>query len=530
LIRGPAPRAALLLAGAAALLLLPSLLLGTMISHSAPQNLTWAAQFAEQFRSGVLYPRWMPDSFDGLGGPAFYFYPPLPFWIDALVSVVTVNLLPVAWRLSITWFVFLWASGVSMHAWIRSQTGDARIALWGALAYMTAPYHLFDHYTRGALAEFAAYAFVPLGLLFLRRPIPLALSFAALLLSHLPTALLVSVAILAPYAVFVLRTPRDLVRAATGAALGIGLAAAYLVPALTLQSWISADQLWTSFYLARRWLLLPSGTWPDPDTMKIVAMLAAAYALAAAGVLVFFRRRPNAAMWAALALVGLALMSGIVPWVWDVPLLAKVQFPWRLLLAVEFAVVSAVSFAAVGGLGRAGLYTIAVAFVFLIPAAGMIVGDIGERIAYTRSGAPLQSQDAKEYEPYGFPLSASPTYAQLGLEPLAGTPPVACAPTPRACRAEAGRFGAMAIEVDGDAATEVVVRRFFFPAWRLEPAAAVAPKPPFQLVSFTAAPGRHSFRLERGTLPAEQWGWAISAVSLLLLLAGAVFSARSNSR
>ena len=511
-------------------LLAPSLILGAMVSHSSPQNLTWAAQFSEQFRSGILYPRWMPDSFDGLGGPAFYFYPPLPFWIDALVSVVTLNVLPVAWRLSITWLVLLWASGLSMHAWIRSQTGDARIALWGALAYMAAPYHLFDHYTRGAIAEFAAYAFLPLVFLFLRRPIPLALSYAALLLSHLPTALLVSVTILAAYAVFTLRTPRDFVRAATGGALGIGLAATYLVLALSLQSWISADQLWTSFYLAKRWLLLPSGTWPDPDTMKLVATLAIAYALAATGVCIFFRRRPHAAVWAALALVGLVLMSGIVPWVWEVPLLAKVQFPWRLLLAVEFAVVSAVCFAAVGGLGRAGLYTIAAALVFLIPAAGLIVGDIGERIAYTRSGAPLQPQDAKEYEPHGFPLSASPTYAQLGLEPLAGTPPVACAPTPRTCRAETGRFGAMVIEVDGDVPTEVVVRRFYFPTWRLEPAAALAPKPPFQLVSFTAVPGRRTYRLERGVLPQEQWGWAISAVSLLLLLAGVAFSARSSSR
>ena len=60
------------------LLLAPSLVLGTLISHSSPQNLTWAGQFAEQFRAGILYPRWMPQSFDGLGSPAFYFYPPMP--------------------------------------------------------------------------------------------------------------------------------------------------------------------------------------------------------------------------------------------------------------------------------------------------------------------------------------------------------------------------------------------------------------------------------------------------------------------
>ncbi len=68
---------AFVLAAASVLLLLPTLVLGTLISHSSPQNLTWASQFAEQFRAGILYPRWMPESFDGLGSPAFYFYPPL---------------------------------------------------------------------------------------------------------------------------------------------------------------------------------------------------------------------------------------------------------------------------------------------------------------------------------------------------------------------------------------------------------------------------------------------------------------------
>ena len=83
--------AAVLLA-AAALLLAPSLVLGTLISHSSPHNLTWAAQFADQFRAGIAYPRWSPDSFDGLGGPTFYFYPPMAFWVDAVLSLSLIHL------------------------------------------------------------------------------------------------------------------------------------------------------------------------------------------------------------------------------------------------------------------------------------------------------------------------------------------------------------------------------------------------------------------------------------------------------
>ena len=61
----------LILLIAAAVLLAPSLFLGNLLSHSSPHNVTWAAQFSDQFRAGIPYPRWLPDSFDGLGSVPF---------------------------------------------------------------------------------------------------------------------------------------------------------------------------------------------------------------------------------------------------------------------------------------------------------------------------------------------------------------------------------------------------------------------------------------------------------------------------
>ena len=206
----------LVLAAASVLLLLPTLVLGTLISHSSPQNLTWASQFAEQVRAGILYPRWMPQSFDGLGSPAFYFYPPLPFWIDALVSIVTANALSVSYRLAVTTTAILFLSGLAMHAWLLKTSGKRAAALVGAIAYMAAPYHLFDIYTRGAFAETTAYAVLPVVMLALRLTIErarwglplLALAYAALLLSHLPTALLCSITVIPAYVLFTTRVAR----------------------------------------------------------------------------------------------------------------------------------------------------------------------------------------------------------------------------------------------------------------------------------------------------------------------------------
>ncbi|HSI00896.1 MAG TPA: hypothetical protein VLA02_09855, partial [Reyranella sp.] len=203
-------RPPLTLALAAIVLMLPSLVWGTLPTHSSLHNLTWAEQFAGQFPL-VPYPRWMFESFDGLGAPSFYFYPPLAFWADGAVKGLTLGVLSTSWRLSVTSTVLLWASGWAMYRWLLLETGDRHSALIAGIAYMAAPYHLTDHYIRGALAEFAAYAPLPLVMLGValaaRRarsgPVVIAVAYAALVMAHLPTALLISLSAIPAYVLFV---------------------------------------------------------------------------------------------------------------------------------------------------------------------------------------------------------------------------------------------------------------------------------------------------------------------------------------
>jgi hypothetical protein len=81
------------------------------------------------------------------------------------------------------------------------------------------------------------------------------------------------------------------------------------------------------------------------------------------------------------------------------------------------------------------------------------------------------------------------------------------------------RFGALRIEVKSDAPVTVVLRRFFFPGWRVDPALPVVPTKPLRLVSFTAPAGRHTYSLQRVAVREEKAGWALSGLSLALLLA-----------
>lgn len=534
---------AIVLLIAALLLMAPSLVLGTLPSHSAAHNLAWAGQFADQFRAGILYPRWMGDSFDGLGGPAFYFYPPLAFWLDALVSAVTLNILPVTHRLAISTASLLWASGLAMHAWLRREEVGRGVALLGAIAYMAAPYHMLDHYLRGAYAEFAAYAFLPLAVLAIqliagrRRggPLLLAMSYAALLMTHLPTALLASVTVLPAYVLFrAWRTGRPavawgiLVRCAAGGILGAGLAAVHLWPALALQVWASAEKLWTAGYSVENWFLLTPDRWRKPaDMMEMIAWLAAAYAIASLGVLLLLRggtpgtpRRTETVFWALVSLGCIVLMSGLLPWFWRVvPFVAKVQFPWRLMVVVEFAAITSLCLAWPVARTRLTTAMFAGAAAFLILGGVPLLEGIVVRSVLALDRVSPPAQDAREYLPAGFPQRSDAAYDELALEPLKDVPAVSCTPAAAVCSAENESFGAMRLTVESDVPTTVVLRRFFFPAWRIEGmATTVVPSDPLRLVSFVAPAGRHTFHLRRTTLPAEQWGWALSSLSLVLLL------------
>ena len=539
----------LVLMAAALLLLAPSLVMGTLISHDSARNLSWAAQFADQFRAGVLYPRWLPDSFEKLGGPIFYYYPPLGYWLDALLSAATANLLSVSYRLSLSRLLLLWASGLAMYAWLKGEAKSPRAALYGALAYMAAPYHLVDHYLRGAYAEFAAYAVLPLVMLAVRHVAErrrfglmfLAIAYAALSMTHVPTALLVSLTALPMYVLYcgwrlgAMRPATGFfIRCALGGALGLGLAAIYLLPALSLQGWISAEELWIAEHFhIENWYLLPRALRGQLDDLTMITAWAAlAYSIAAMGVLTVSVRagrwRSEEAFWAFVCLLCLLFVAGVFPWFWQLPFAAKVQFPWRLMVVVEFAALTALCQTPWQAGWRGGSAFFIVAIIGLVP-AGYELG----RVTWLQIDQSMRESDVprdnKEYLPAGYPQKPDADLADLSLERLEHLPTISCTPTPRICRAVEERFGGLRIEVEGDASAAVVLRRFFFPAWRLDPALAITATP-LKLVSFTAPAGRHVWRLKRQALPPEQWGWAISGLSLALLLSALAFSARNRSR
>ena len=544
---------------AAAVLLAPSLVLGTLLSHSSHLNLIWAQQVAEQMRAGILYPRWLPTSFDGLGAPTFYFYPPLAFWIDGLVSVVTFDVLPVSYRLSLTWVLLLWISALAMHAWLARETGSRATALWGSLVYMIAPYHLMDVYVRGALAEFTTFAVLPMLALAIRLMSErhragvglLAVAFAALLLSHLPTALLASVTMIPLYVLFRAWRLSDrraafgfVVRCAVAGALAIGLAASYLLPAAELQRWISVDLFWADYYRVENWFVLSPERWLDVVVMRLVASLAVGYGLA---VIAFFmaaflvrgddRRRFELGFWAALSGLGLLLLAGFVPWFWQLPEIAKVQFPFRMMVIVEFAAITALCLTPFGKLSRSVTYVFsassaALVYSLVLVGAAVLVNIDAHDVWIA---ARPRMFETVEYQPAGYPHP----YRQGGfvdpnLGPLSKLGAIGCTPGASVCDAQSDRFGAMRLHIESSQPTTVVLRRFYFPAWQVEALpshqpVAIQPTIPLRLVSFVAPAGNADFQLVRVMLPVERWGWWASGLSLLAVLGWIAATRRAQS-
>lgn len=316
------------------LILMAPVALGPTLNHESFWiDHVWASQFSELLREGTLYPRWLPWSHDGLGSPVFYYYPPLAFYLTGaleLAGMSTYGSIIAAFGLAFA------ASGIGCWLWLRNMPH----ALVGALFFTIAPYHWFNFTMRGALAESVAIAFLPLLAIGLRRIRDgegwggAALAYAALIMSHLPLALLTSVFFIAPYA---LLHRRQLPRFALASAIGIGLAAIYLVPALGLARFREAELLWAMPHLRPDFWSLYAANWRSHHVgyVHLTILWLSVPALSEA--------IGSLSRWAWYALAILAIALGLIPLLWSLPLLRDVQFSFRVLPLAELAIAAAIA-------------------------------------------------------------------------------------------------------------------------------------------------------------------------------------------
>ena len=466
-----------LLAFLALLLVIPAASNGPLLHDSFAISWVWADQFTALLADGKLYPRWLPLSNGGLGAPVFYYYPPLAFFLSGVFGLLGLA----TYESIIAAFAAAFAlSGISCWHWLRQQSPNPML---GAAIYTAAPYHLFDYSVRGALAESLAIAILPLLAIGLKRvgsgtggKVVLPVAYAALICTHLPLALLASVFLIAPYALY----RRERIAAfACSVAAGIALSAIYLVPALVLEPYRDAAQLYRLPSLNTAYWRIDAQHWSDGVFTTIYLILAATI-IAASGPA--WRRDK----WGLYAIAIALVAAGVVPFLWSIPLLEKVQFPYRILPLAELALATAIARQKRLGLPAAlPLALPLVLSVLIAPGFGIHGSDMGR----LRTLHP----DVREYLPRGVVEPGQDT----SLAEILGSR----RPVPK-------------VE------NMVVEPVFYFPAW-----SCGAPEPGTKLLMH-----------EPGCRPQLQWtaaeklGAAITALAATLLSLGALRNRRRRTR
>jgi hypothetical protein len=470
----------LAIAALALLLTLPAALSPVKLHDSFWIDWVWTDQFAQQLRAGIPYPRWLPASHDGLGAPVFYYYPPLAFYPAGLLAAS--GLTPYA-AIVATFGLAFAGAGAAMYRW---ASGWTNYPLAAALFFMAAPYHVADVYGRGALAETCAIALIPLLALGLKRaaeergPALLAVAYGAIICTHLPLALLASLFLIAPYALILARgRPRALVIFATPLALGVGLAGIYLVPALALERYRDAAVLWSDPLLRPdHWLLIyGAATGMALISLKAIAVVA----LPALFMAVRWR-----SAWARYAILCCLIVAGLLPFLWSLPLIRSVQFPFRALPFAEFGLATAIALAPRGE-GR-------IAALLALPALALSATFL---LAPAPPGPPLtlallaqRHPDVPENLPPGARPYSWPSRWALDL---------------------AARHRAQVRQ------SEVTIEPvFYFPAWRVTCAGQAVATFPDPATALLAHRGTGCVTALGRTL-AEKAGAALSLVALLLL-------------
>jgi hypothetical protein len=361
-------------------------------THDGRHSVFYLVMFDAGLRDGALWPTWAMHHIQGYGYPTFLIQAPLAFYVGAFFVWLGAGYTTAA---KLTWTVGFLGGAWGMYAlvrhWLRSRiaAGPANqaaspgfgsdpirlAALIAGLIYSFMPYHLVDIYVRGALNDTLLLAWFPWVFLAFdrllteggasgwpRRLATATLLLVATLLTH--TFALISFApLLVTFVLFLLlyrlRFPARrrwpglsgrVVLAAVAGGAALLLSVAFLLPLFVEGQYLDQQVYVTNTYDFRRHFVQIGqyfspfwgyGYSDDPiganDGMGFQVGLVVLVSCLAA---LFAPWRQARIRWLAIYLGGaalalLGLMSPYAQGLWEAaPVLAVIQFPWRLLALV----------------------------------------------------------------------------------------------------------------------------------------------------------------------------------------------------
>ncbi|WKZ26014.1 MAG: 6-pyruvoyl-tetrahydropterin synthase-related protein [bacterium] len=300
--------------------------------------------------------RWVPDGGYGYGYPQFNYYPPLPYYVGALLHRVGFQYIDSVKILFVAGYIL---SALTMFVLVSSLFKSKWAGFVSAVVYTYIPYKAVEVYVRGALSEFWAQIFFPLIFLFIYKLIKtgkqkyliiLAVSIALLALTHtLMTMIFAPAAIL--WAVYWLWDEKwnNLLNVVWSGLIGFLLSAFYLLPVAFERKFVHIESMLSGYFdyrahfvslhklfFSTEWGYGSSG-FPDEKlnlSLGIIQWLIGIVAVVLA--LVNFKKDKKKSLLVIglgfLSLASIFMMHMKSSFIWsELPFLWYMQFPWRFL-------------------------------------------------------------------------------------------------------------------------------------------------------------------------------------------------------
>ena len=247
----------------------PILIPGFFPIHDDTQ-VTRVFEMTNAIKDGMFPVRWSSDLGFGFGYPIFNFYAPFAYYVGAIFNLLVSDPLIATKLMMIAGIVI---AGLSMFV-LAKEFFAVKGGMLSAILYLYAPYHGLNIYVRGDVAEFYAYAFIPLvfyGLYkiykenLLRYVFISSAFFALIIISHNLTALMLTPFFVLFALILGIKDRKKILSFLTSFVLAFMLSSFYFIPALLEMNYtnvlsqvgggadfrdhfVCISQLWTSLW------------------------------------------------------------------------------------------------------------------------------------------------------------------------------------------------------------------------------------------------------------------------------------------
>src|SRR5215204_1148293 len=349
----------LILAAVSVAVVLPVLFNGIPYGYDLPHHYQCAMTFYEGFLDGDFYPSWSQNRNFGYGGMESRLYPPVSHYALAVAYYFTGS-----WHLG-SWAVFTiftFVGALAIYLWAKEYLPARRAVLAGCF-YALMPYHLNQLYNTFFYAEFVGGAILPFSFYFVSRVcrrgktadvIGLAISFAALVLTHLPLTVIGSLC-LAIYALTLLKRATffaQIGKLSAGVALGLAASSFFWTKILLERDLMAKTSVYADPWLDYRFhfLLTPIQNFEGALLTRIyetssfyydlMFLMTVVLTIGCTIPFIIWLKGKEFKMKGVLVIFVLSVFLAIPfsRFLWDFfKPLQEVQFPWRWLAIVSIA-------------------------------------------------------------------------------------------------------------------------------------------------------------------------------------------------